>query len=255
MIDKEIIKRNFSRYAAYYDRYSSIQNLCASRLISKIKTNNFANILEVGCGTGNYTKLLSERFSKAKIKTIDISFEMIKVAKEKLPDRKIEFVLTDGETADFNERFDLISSNACFQWFTNLEKSLARYKRLLNRNGVISFSTFGPLTFRELDISLRELFIENIETSSCAFLEKINIKKILKSLFKEIEIEQKIYKETYASLSELLKKIKYTGTTGSAEKKRNFWTPQTIDKLEKIYKGRFKGITATYEALFCKGVK
>ncbi len=92
MIDKELIKRNFSRYAEYYDQYCSVQSLCARKLIEKNKTDCIRSllskrasgplrILEIGCGTGNYTKLLIKRFPNAEIKALDISPAMIKIAK------------------------------------------------------------------------------------------------------------------------------------------------------------------------------
>lgn len=253
--NKEIVKKNFSKCARYYDRYATIQNLCGSRLIAKIETDGFGRVLDIGCGTGNYTKLLRERFPKARIKAIDISGEMIEVAKEKLEDRGIEFIIADGETVDFKERFDLISSNASFQWFEGLEKTLSRYRRLLNKNGIILFSAFGPLTFYELDNSLKELSGRYSKISSCNFFEKTTIEKILKCLFKEIEVEQKVYKESHDSLSELLKKIKYTGVRGNGAGKRRLWTSKTVSDLEKIYRRRSKDITATYQIFFCKGVK
>ncbi|MEA3305918.1 MAG: malonyl-ACP O-methyltransferase BioC [Candidatus Omnitrophota bacterium] len=254
MLDKELIKKNFSKYARYYDRHASVQNLCALKLIERIKAGGFGKILDVGCGTGNYTGLLKERFPMAKIKAMDISGEMIEIAKEKLNDNSIEFIIADGETTNFEERFDLIGSNAVFQWFENLEITLSGYKDSLNEKGVISFSIFGPLTFNELDGSLKELYGDEAAISSRGFAEKETIEKILKGLFRKIEVEQKIYKERYASLLKLLKKIKYTGTRGNGLNK-NFWTAGKADKTEKIYKKKYKDIIATYQVFFCKGVK
>lgn len=273
-VDKEIIKRNFSRYAKFYDEYATIQNLCVLRLIAKTEANGFDKILDIGCGTGNYTKLLKNRYPTAHIKAIDISREMVEIAKEKLHGRMIEFIIGDAEVMDFKEQFDFITSNASFQWFEDLETTLLKYKNLLNRNGVISFSIFGPLTFYELNQSLRGVFGEGVSISSCNFIEKVKIKKILEKYFKEVDIEQKIYKEKYTSLSELLKKIKYSGIRGNGVNpvrdtkalegnakvsngvnKKGFWMPKMVNDLEEIYRKRFKHIIATYEVFFCKGMK
>lgn len=254
-MDKEAVKRNFSKYARYYDRYSSVQNHCASKLLSKVKKNGCRKILDIGCGTGNYTVLLKEAFPIARIKAVDISEEMIKIASEKLHDERIEFAVADGERLDLRERFDLISSNASFQWFEDLDKALLRYKRLLTEGGEIVFSTFGPLTLYELDLSLKELFGGGMSISSLNFVEREAVRKTLKSVFKDIEIEQELYKEDNASLSELLKKIKYTGTRGNGFGARRFWTPRLIGDLEKIYRKNFGTLPATYQIFFCKGRK
>jgi len=254
-VDKEYIRKNFSRYARYYDKHSTVQDLSASRLISKVADNSFGNILDIGCGTGNYTRLLKERFPQARIKAIDISNEMIKIAERKLEGESIEFITRDGETIVPQEKFDLISSNATFQWFENLEETLTRYKGFLNKDAIISFSIFGPQTFHELNSSLEELFGKEISTSSRNFIDRDSIKEILGHLFNDIEIEEEIYTETYDSLKRLLERIRYTGTRGNGTNGKSFWTPKMIDDLEKAYRKGFKNIIATYQIFYCKGVK
>ena len=255
MNEKEIIKRNFSRYAKYYDNYSDIQDFCGLRLISKLNSDGFGSILDVGCGTGNYTRLLREKFPLAKIKDIDISGEMIEIAREKLRNERIEFIIKDAEKINSKDPFDLISSNVSFQWFVDLEKTLLNYKEVLKPGGTILFSTFGPLTFYELNNALKELFKEEKEINSQRFLEKIRITRIMESLFKKVKVEEKTFRESYVSLRGLLKKIKYSGIRGSGVNTKNFWVSERIDKLEKIYKDRFKRIVATYQVFICKGVK
>ena len=255
MIDKEIIKKNFSRYADVYDRYSIIQNFCAGRLITKVKADGFKKILDVGCGTGNYTRLLKDKFPIAQIKAVDISSEMIKIAKKKLQGEGIEFIVADAEEVDFKEQFDMVSSNVSFQWFENLESALAKYKGLLTKDGLVLFSTFGPRTFCELHKSLEEFSGQSSRISACNFIEKSKIKCILKVLFRESQVKEKIYKEECSSLSELLKKIKYTGIRGKGLIKRGFWTHNTVSAIESIYMRMFKGIVATYQVFFCRGIK
>ncbi|UCD55755.1 MAG: malonyl-ACP O-methyltransferase BioC [Candidatus Omnitrophota bacterium] len=255
MNNKEIIKRNFSRYARYYDNYSDIQDCCGLKLIGKLNSDGFGNILDVGCGTGNYTGLLRKRFPLAKIKAVDISGEMIEIARKKLQDKQIEFAVRDAEKIDSKDPLDLITSNVSFQWFVDLEKALLNYKKSLKPGGAVLFSTFGPLTFYELNNALKELFKEKKEINSRRFLEKIRITKIMEGLFKKVEIEEETFKESHVSLRELLKKIKYSGIRGSGVNTKNFWVSERIDKLENIYKKKFDGIVATYQVFMCKGVK
>lgn len=256
MITKEIITNSFSKYARSYDQYCSIQNACAFKLDGKIGEKECYNILEIGCGTGNYTNLLRTRFPDTKIKAIDISQEMIEVAKMKLEQTQLEFIVADAEVMDFDDRFDFISSNATFQWFRNLEQTLKKCYELLDKNGVILFSTFGPLTFNELYGSLRELYDQDISISSCSFMNKVEIKQVLENIFGEnIIIEEEILKEDHGSLVELLTKIKYTGTRGNGTYNKHVWTPRTIEHLERIYRQRYRKIVATYQVLFCRAKK
>ena len=255
VVNKETIKKNFSRYAQHYDDYCTIQHLCAFRLVDKLHSNGFNDILDIGCGTGNYTSLLKKAFPGARITALDISKEMIDIARSKLGTDSIDFVVADAEEIDLRERFDLISSNATFQWFDDMGGSLAKYKKLLNKGGFISFSLFGPLTFFELNISLRELFEEETAISSSGFVEKEILEEVLKPLFSEVEVEEELYKERYGSLDELLKKIKYSGVRGGGLGRSGFWTQEKLDRLEDIYKNNFGEIIATHQVFFCKGVR
>jgi len=115
MVNKAIIKENFSKHAREYDQYSKVQNFCASKLINEIGCKQCHNILDLGCGTGNYTKLLRDKFPKSLIKAVDISRAMVEVSKEKLSNQKIEFIIADAEQFKLDNGFDLVTSNASFQ--------------------------------------------------------------------------------------------------------------------------------------------
>lgn len=45
---------------------------------------------------------------------------------------------------------NLIISNAMFQWFDNLEKSIDKIKFSLDKNGILAFSTFGLDNYKEI---------------------------------------------------------------------------------------------------------
>jgi len=252
MIAKLVIEKNFSKYAEYYDSHCSIQNLCAQDLIDIVRPGDFNSILDIGCGTGNFTVLLREAFPKAGIKAIDISSKMVELAGKKLSGDKIKFIIGDAEEGRFHERFDLICSNASFQWFENPEETLSRYKNFLHHRGVIAFSAFGPKTFHELHSSLNNISKEEASISSQSFLKIEDLEQMMKRYFGNIEVKKRLYKERYASLTELLKKIKYSGIRGNSVSK-GMWSPATLSELEKIYKNLFEEIIATYEVFFFRG--
>lgn len=253
MVNKKVIEENFSKHAREYDQHSRVQNFCASRLIKEIKANSFSNILDIGCGTGNYTKLLRNRFPLAKIKAVDISAEMIEVAKDKLEDTRIEFVVADAENLSLKKRFDLISSNTSFQWFQDLKSDLTKYKQALGKGGLILFSTFGPKTFYQLHSCLEEFLGKALSISASNFLKREEVEKILKGIFSEVEVKEEEYNQNYDSLLELLENVRCTGTRGNGLKEEIFWTPRRITSIEEIYKKKFERIVATYQMFFCRG--
>jgi len=255
MLTKEIIRKNFSKSAAYYDKYAVVQNYSASELLRKNNLTKVNNIIDIGCGTGNYTQLLIEKFPEAKIKALDISEEMIKIAKEKISNNSIEFIVGDAEDVELPEKFDLISSNASFQWFDNLDKVLAKYKNMLREKGVILFSIYGPKTYYELDNSLKDLFKKDVSIVSHNFLNAERLNEILNGHFNEVLVEEELYEEENISMHQLLNKIKYTGTRGSSIESNKLWTAGMIEKLEQIYRNKYNSLTSTHQIFYCRGVK
>lgn len=253
-MDKQTIIRNFSRYALFYDKYADIQRQTARELAGELKNNGFRKILELGCGTGNYTLILRDKFKDAKLTALDISKKMLEVAGEKLKDKEIEFIYADAENIDLNENFDLITSNACFQWFTDLERSLEKFKELLNMGGLILFSTFGPFTFWELNASLK-CALKDTAIHSANFLTKARLTKILKKNFKEYGIKEIRQEESFLTLQDLLNKIKYSGIRGNGLGKRVYFKRKFFQQIQDAYLERFGAIRATYQIFLARGIK
>ncbi len=86
-MDKKTLARNFSRCASVYDKHANIQRRAASELMEELPRSDFTSILEIGCGTGGYTRLLRERFKYAAITSVDIAEKMVAVARQKLKEK------------------------------------------------------------------------------------------------------------------------------------------------------------------------
>lgn len=251
-MDKAIIKRNFSRCAKDYDRYASVQNRCGEILAEGAALGQAEEIMDIGCGTGAYTYLLQGRFPQARIKAVDISPEMIVQAKKKLDSENIEFLAEDFEIGSFREKFDLISSNATFQWMSSLDGALRKSRVLLKSSGKLSFSIFGPKTYHELADSLRRLGAKSPALDAERFPDKERLTGILKGHFRVFQIKEKEFIETHDSLQELLEKIKYTGARGSGLIDKGFFTTAKLKKLEELYLKKFKTIRTTYQVFFAE---
>jgi len=148
-MDKNIVNGNFSRNAESYDDYAAVQRKCAEKLIGLIGEKPFSSILEIGCGTGIYTRLLHDRYGDAEITAVDISEKMVEIAREKLTGKNISFMIADGEQITPDGKLDLITSNASFQWFENIEETLELFTGALADGGMLCFSMYGPETFKE----------------------------------------------------------------------------------------------------------
>ena len=153
MINKQLLKKRFNNHAKTYDAYAGVQKSMANQLIDQLPTNFFNQkiaILEVGCGTGYLTQLLCKKFPKAAITAVDLSSGMIELAKKKIREDRVSFICGDIEELSIEKHYDLIISNATFQWFNSLHTTIKKLYKQLKPTGSLLFSTFGNGTFQEL---------------------------------------------------------------------------------------------------------
>ncbi|NBI28540.1 malonyl-ACP O-methyltransferase BioC [Chengkuizengella marina] len=281
-INKELVRKNFSRHAFEYDLYAKIQKVMAIKLLQLVQHNtskSYLNILEIGCGTGNLTKLLLEYYPNAKYTVFDLSESMIQQTKRKIGgmQKNIEFFAVDAErilshdrmkeASDvcediFEQTYDLIISNATFQWFNAPKQTIKAYLNCLNANGVFAFSTFGPDTFYELHTSFYEVEKQlNIvhQQHGQKFMSMNEWQQVCKQQMNEIcTVEEKIT-EQYRSVREFMHHVKRVGA-GNASKHESSQADSGINRrlilnMEKYYTQHFastQGVQATYH--LCYGV-
>ena len=91
------VARSFSRSAESYDDYAAIQSEVGERLLTLLDRDTYTTILDLGCGTGNFTGILRARFADAEIHAVDISPAMIQVAARKLDNRQVTLWVADVE--------------------------------------------------------------------------------------------------------------------------------------------------------------
>jgi len=97
------------------------------------------NILDLGCGTGNISLKVKERFPNARITCVDMAENMIKMAKYKLASYDdVEFIIADVRDLDFKDDFDAVVSSLALHHLQHQEKKPFYHviKRFLKKGGV-----------------------------------------------------------------------------------------------------------------------
>jgi trans-aconitate 2-methyltransferase len=93
-------------------------------------------VVDLGCGPGNSTELLVERFPQSEVVGLDSSPDMLRKARERLP--KCTFVEADIESWAADPRADLLFANASFQWIPDHPQVLRRLLEALPAGGVLA---------------------------------------------------------------------------------------------------------------------
>lgn len=127
--------------AALYSRFERERTLPARDLCRAIPLESPARILDVGCGIGNSTAVLKERWPGAQITGADLSESMLAAARSRLPD--VEFIRFDAskEFPTLAADYDLVFSNACIQWVPDHPALLRSMMSVLRPGGMLAVQT------------------------------------------------------------------------------------------------------------------
>jgi len=124
--------------AVQYLKFQNERTQPAWDLAQRIRETQPANVLDLGCGPGNSTRVLADVFPKAAILGLDSSPAMIKAAAANHPD----LVFKQGDAArdlpSLGQTFDVVFSNACLQWVPNHAKLLPELLGLLRPGGLLA---------------------------------------------------------------------------------------------------------------------
>lgn len=113
--------------ATQYSAFEQERTRPVRDLVAAITTPNVRTAVDLGCGPGNSTEVLAERFASATVTGMDSSDDMVAVARKRLP--AIPFALADITTWSPAEPVDVILANASLQW---LPDHATLYPRLIS---------------------------------------------------------------------------------------------------------------------------
>src|SRR4051794_33748060 len=95
--------------ARQYLKFEDERTRPARDLLAQVPLDRPSRVYDLGCGPGNSTALLVERFSGAVIAGVDSSPEMLVAARKRLPQHR--FIEADLATWRPEEQCDLLYSN------------------------------------------------------------------------------------------------------------------------------------------------
>lgn len=119
--------------AVLYDSKHAFVAEYGKGLLEFVPENKNQSILDLGCGTGTLTAQLKNLAET--VIGIDSSDGMIKRAQAQYAD--IKFMVCDALALPFENRFDVVFSNAVFHWIADHNALLKNVYRALKPNGIL----------------------------------------------------------------------------------------------------------------------
>jgi len=119
-----------------YRRFEDERTRPARELLARVELESAALVVDLGCGPGNSTELLVQRFAGATVIGTDTSEAMLETARKRLPECRFE--LSDASTWQPQNAPDLLFANAVLHWVPAHEQLFPRLFSALAPGGVLA---------------------------------------------------------------------------------------------------------------------
>jgi trans-aconitate 2-methyltransferase len=128
-----------------YLKFADERTRPARELLARVPLENAARVVDLGCGPGNSTELLVQRFPGAAVTGVDNSAEMLVRARKDVAG--VNWALADAAQYRAPEAVDLLFANALLQWLPDHERLFPALLEQVCADGVLAVQM--PINFEE----------------------------------------------------------------------------------------------------------
>lgn len=227
-----------------YSRFEDERTRPARDLLAQVPLERPSSIVDMGCGPGNSTELLVQRWPEASVTGLDSSSNMLDEARKRLP--QVRFDKADANSWVPEPATDLVFANAIYQWVPQHLQQLPRVLAALGRGGVLAVQMPDNMA-EPSHVLMRETaahgpWAGRLATAARAALPPPRIYyDALKPHAERIELWHSIYNHALADAKAVVEWVKSTGL-------RPFIDPLTPEEREQFLADYTARITAAYPA-------
>lgn len=233
-IDKKRARASFGRAADTYDAAAILQKQVREEMLNRLDLVklNPAVILDAGCGTGAASHALQKRFAKSQVVSLDFALPMLQKTrkirndvgmlgqiKNLLSGTKQSLICADIESLPIaNASAGLVWSNLAIQWCNDLDLALQEFHRVLQPEGLLMFSTFGPDTLKELRIATQSKNAGDGFTSVSRFIDMHDIgDALVRAGFSAPVLDVERFTLTYDDVKSVMRDLKSIGAHNATD--------------------------------------
>lgn len=229
-------------------------------LVGRIRLDSPTKIIDLGCGPGNSTQVLVQRWPGSQVTGADYSPAMIEQARTDYPNQK--WIIADAGNLRLAETYDLVYSSATIQWIPNHEKLIPDLLSLAAENGALAVQVplyhTMPISQAIEDVAARRSWKE--KTAGCNDLFTFHSAgyyyDLLAGMTKSLDLWATSYVHVMESHRHILEMIKATGLKpylerlGSEEEKTSF-EDEVLAEIRRVYPEQKNGkVLFPFERLF-----
>jgi malonyl-CoA O-methyltransferase len=252
LLNPRAVRRTFDRLADLYDGHAALEQEVASRLLDRLEFHRLTpqRIVDLGCGTGQASADLKNRFRKAEVICLDSSHAMlVQLRRRSRVLRRLRAVCADMSALPLaDQSSELLFSNLAMQWCPDPVSLFAEFRRVLAPGGMLLFSSFGTGSLRELRAAWAEA------DGAAQTMEFVDILQVGDGLmaagFQEPVMDAERITVSYPDIDSLVRELDATGTSRFLQGGSSL--SEAKDSLEKAYEpfrveGRYP---VTYEIIY-----
>ncbi len=263
-IDPRAARRRFERAAATYGEVAVLAREVERRMAERLEYIRVEprRVLDAGCGPGEGLGLLRRRYPKAGLVGVDSAWSMAHSSRRSLSLLERARSVLSG-AARHNVCADLarlplaaasvgmVWSNLALAWATEPSAALSEFARVLEPQGLLMFSTYGPDTLKEL----RNAFAQVDGYAHVhRFIDMHDLGDILVGAgFAQPVMDMDIVTLAYADVGGLSRDLRLSGQSNTdAERRRGLMAPGAWAKMVSSYEGERRDgrLPATFEIVY-----
>ena len=147
--DKRQVAASFSKAAASYDSVADLQRAVGTELMTRLPALAPSRWLDLGSGTGCFSRALAQTFPESEGVALDIAEGMLRYARPL--GGATHYVSGDAEHLPLRDAsVDLMFSSLAVQWCPDFSAVLSEARRVLKPGGVFAFASLCVGTLVEL---------------------------------------------------------------------------------------------------------
>ncbi|MGH8179323.1 MAG: malonyl-ACP O-methyltransferase BioC [Steroidobacter sp.] len=218
-LDPRAVRRSFDAASGTYDAAAAVHAEIRARLLERLDIVRLqpAVVLDLGAGTGHAARALRQRYPDAQVIALDLSESMLRqAARQQRLFRRFQRLVGDAHRLPLKDAsVDLVFSNLMLEWCADPDAAFSEMRRVLRPQGLLSFTTLGPDTLKELREAWRRI---DGRVHVHRFIDMHDLgDALLRARFAEPVMDVERLTVTYSSVQTLFRELKASGSRNIAQ--------------------------------------